>query len=168
MKTIRKRTIVTVGAVAAVLALAGAAIAAGPPASAPRLGQQTQTAHAYGHGYGLMAGGVVMDAAADYIGIDETALATARHDGKSLAQIAVDNGKTVDGLQKAVVAAFEVRLQAAITAGNVTQTQAEQLQTQFEARVQTMLEQTATGPMLGRGGGTASGLGLGPCGGVNR
>lgn len=168
MKTIRKRSLVALGAAAAVLALAGAAIAAGPPASAPRLGQQTQAAQAYGHGYGLMAGGVVMDAAADYIGIDETALAAARHDGKSLAQIAVDNGKTAAGLQKAVVAAFEVRLEAAVAAGNVTQAQAEQLQAQFEARVQTMLERTATGPTFGRGGGAGSGLGLGPCGGVNR
>jgi opacity protein-like surface antigen len=169
MKTIRKRTIVTLGAVTAMLVLAGAAIAAGPPASAPRLGQQTQAANAYGVGNGLMAGGVVMDAAADYIGISETALATARHDGASLAQIAVAHGKTVDGLQKAVVAAFDVRLQAAVAAGTVTQAQAEQLQTQFEARVQTMLERTATGPVAGRGSAAAGlGLGLGPCGGVNR
>jgi hypothetical protein len=163
MKTIRKRTAVALGAAVAVLVLAGAAIAAGPPASAPRLGQQTQAAHAYG------AGHVVMDAAADYIGISETALAAARHDGKSLAQVAVEHGKTVDGLRKAVVAAFEVRLQAALTAGTVTQTQAAQLRTQFEARVQAMLERTATGPLAGRGGpGAGAGLGLGPCGGANR
>lgn len=167
MKTIRKRTIVTLAAVAAVLALAGTAIAAGPPASAPRLGQQAQAAHAYGFGYGLMAGGVVMSTAADYIGISDTALATARHDGKSLAQIAVEHGKTAAGLQSAVVAALETRLRAAVTAGTLTQAQADQLRTQLEARVQTMLERTATGPVAGRGG-FGAGLGLGPCGGVNR
>jgi hypothetical protein len=106
MQTIRKRTLVTLGVVAGALALAGAAIAAGPPSSAPRLGQQVQAGHANGFGHGLKAGGVVMDAAADYVGISEKALATARHNGLSLAQIAVKNGKTVAGLQKAVVAAF--------------------------------------------------------------
>lgn len=166
MKTIRKRSLVALGAAAAVLALAGAAIAAGPPASAPRLGQQTQAAQAYGHGYGLMAGGVVMDAAADYIGIDETALAAARHDGKSLAQIAVDNGKTAAGLRQAVVAAFDARVEAAVSAGTITSAQAEQLRARFEAQVQTMLARTATGPAFG--GGAGAGLGLGPCGGVNR
>lgn len=168
MKAISKRSLVAGGAVAALLAVAGAAIAAGPPTSAPRLGQQTQAAHGYGYGYGSRAGGLVMDAAADYIGIDEAALATARHDGKSLAQIAVENGKTAVGLQKAVVAAFEVRIDAAIAAGNVTQAQADQLRVQLEARVQTMLERTATGPTFGVGGGSGAGLGLGPCGGVNR
>ncbi|HZD86907.1 MAG TPA: hypothetical protein VE088_02755 [Gaiellaceae bacterium] len=171
MKTIRKRGFVAFAAVAAVLVLAGAAIAAGPPASAPRLGQQIQAAHAYGFGHGLAAGPIVTAAAADYIGIGDQALATARHEGKSLAQIAVAHGKTVAGLQKAVVAAFEVRLEAAVAAGNVTQAQAEQLRTRFEARVRTMLERTATGPVAGRGAHGAArglGLGLGPCGGVNR
>jgi hypothetical protein len=173
MKIIRKRTLVTLGVVTGALALAGAAIAAGPPSSAPRLGQQIGAAHAYGFGNGLKAGGVVMDAAADYIGISEKALVTARHNGLSLAQIAVKHGKTVAGLQKAVMAAFEARLEAAVTAGKVTQAQAERLRTRFEARVRTMLERTATGPVSGRGPhgairGLGTGLGLGPCGGVNR
>jgi hypothetical protein len=173
MKAIRKRTLVTLAVVTGMLVLAGAAIAAGPRAAAPRLGQQTGAVHAYahgyGHGYGLKAGGVVMDAAAKYLGMSEQALAAARHSGKSLAQIAVQKGKTVAGLQKAVMAAFEVRLEAAVSAGKVTQAQAEQLRTRFEARVRTMLDRTATGPIAGRGGsGPAAGLGLGPCGGVNR
>ncbi len=170
MKTIRKRSVIMLGAAVAVLVVAGAAIAAGPPTSAPRLGQQARTAGTGGPGYGLMAGGLVMDAAADYIGISETALAGARQDGQSLNQIAVQHGKTVAGLQQAVVAAFEVRLQAAVDAGTLTTAQADQLRTRFESRVQTMLARTATGPMDGRGQGhgTGAGLGLGPCGGVNR
>lgn len=173
MRITRKRTLVALGAVAGALALAGAAIAAGPPASAPRLGQQVQAAHAYGFGHGLRAGGVVTNAAARYIGISKAALAAARHDGLSLAQIAVKHGKTVAGLRNAVTAAFEVRLEAAVSAGKLTQAQADRLQTRFEARVRTMLERTATGPVADRGGpragsGLGAGLGLGPCGGVNR
>ncbi len=174
MKTMKKRTLVTLGAVTGALVLAGAAIAAGPPASAPRLGQQAQAAHAYGFGHGLRAGAVVTRAAASYIGISRTALAAARHDGLSLAQIAVENGKTAAGLQKAVVAAVQTRLDAAVAAGKVTQARADRMLTQFKARVQTMLERTATGPFAGQGNGPrsgsgpGSGLGLGPCGGVNR
>ena len=163
---VRKRNLVALGAAAAALAVAGSAIAAGPPTTAPRLGAQQQAAR--GYGYGLMAGGVVLDAAADYIGIGQTALAAARHDGASLAQIAVENGKTVAGLQKAITAAFQVRLDAAVSAGKVTSAQADQLRARFEAQVQTMLTRTATGPVDGRGPGAGMGLGLGPCGGVNR
>jgi hypothetical protein len=173
MKTIRKRTLVTFGAVTGALVLAGAAVAAGPPAGAPRLGQQAQAAHASGLGKGLRMGGVVTNAAARYIGISRTALAAARHDGLSLAQIAVRHGKTVAGLQKAVVAAFRARVDAAVAAGKLTDAQASRLRTQLQARLQTMLNRTATGPAAGAGGprpgaGAGAGLGLGPCGGVNR
>ncbi len=174
MRTMKKRTLVTLGAVTGALVLAGAAIAAGPPASAPRLGQHVQAAQAQGFNHGLNAGAVVARAAADYIGISRTALAAARHDGLSLAQIAAKNGKTVAGLRKAVVAAVQTRLDAAVKAGKVTGAQADRLQAQFESRVQTMLARTATGPVSGQGNGpragsgSGSGLGLGPCGGVNR
>jgi hypothetical protein len=165
MTPIRKRSLIALGAAAALLALAGTAIAAGPPPNAPRLGQQVRA----GQGYGIMAGGVVMDAAADYIGISETALATARHSGKSLAQIAVDNGKTEAGLQQALVAAFKANLDKAVAAGKLTDAQAVQVLANFQTQVKTSITRTATGPMNGRGAGRAgAGLGLGPCGGVNR
>lgn len=162
MSTIRKRTLLALGAAAAVLAVAGTAVAAGPPGGAPRLGLGPQA----GQGYGIMAGGVVMDAAAAYIGIDETALAAARHDGKSLAQIAVTNGKTEAGLQQALVAAFKANLDKAVAAGRLTSAQATQAVATFQTQVKSSIERTATGPVGGRGGGL--GLGLGPCGGVNR
>lgn len=156
--TTRKQMFIALGAVAAVLALAGTAIAAGPAQSAPRAAGPQAT-----QGYGLMAGGVVMDAAAEYIGISETALATARHSGKSLAQIAVDNGKTPAALQQALVAAFKANLDKAVAAGRLTEPQAAQVLASFQSRVQTLVNRTATGPMLGRGGGL--GLGAGACGG---
>ena len=159
MKSIRKRHVVVLGAAVAVLALAGSAIAAGPPKSPPRLGAGQQA----GMGYGVMAGGVVMDAAADYLGVSETALATLRHDGKSLAQIAVDKGKTSAGLQQALVAAFKANLDKAVAAGRITSAQATQALANFQAQVKTAVERTATGPMNGRGAGAGAGLGL--CGG---
>ena len=161
MISTRKRRIAALGVAAAALGLAGTAVAAGPPKNPPRLAAQHLA-----QGYGVMAGGVVMQAAADYIGISDTALATARHDGKSLAQIATDNGKSVTGLQQALVAAFKTNLDKAVAAGRLTSAQATQVLTSFQAQVQTLVQRTATGPMSGRGGGGfGPGLGLGACGG---
>ena len=151
MNAIRKPTLVFAVALVAMLALAGAALAAGP-----RGGQQA------GPGYGVMAGGVVLDAAAGYIGVTETALATERHDGRSLAQVATEHGKTSTGLQAALVTAFKANLDQAVAAGRLTAAQAAQVLAMFKANVSTLVDRTATGPMNGRGGGM--GLGLGPCG----
>ena len=73
-----------------------------------------------------MAGGVVMDAAAEYIGVSETALMSERHDGKSLAQIAVEHGKTAAGLEQTLVAAFKANSNTAVAAGRITADQAAQ------------------------------------------
>lgn len=158
-----RRTMITLAAAVALLAGAGAAAAAagkpGPPQEAPRLGLQA----GMHQGYGMGAGGVVMDAAASYIGITETELATARHDGQSLAQIATAHGKTVVGLEQALVSAVEANLDGLVAAGRITSAQAEQMLAHFEAQVQTVATRTATGPLFGRGGGM--GLGLGACGG---
>jgi hypothetical protein len=159
MRLTSKRILVALGVVA-VFALAGTAIAAGPPQTAPRPGG-SQAAQ----GYGVMAGGVMMDAAAEYIGISETALATERHTGKSLAQIAVEHGKTVAGLQQALVVAFDTNLDKAVAAGRMTATQAAQMLASFESRVQTLVNRTATGPGFGRRAGDGLGLGAGICGG---
>jgi len=153
------------GATVALLAGVGSAVASaqgGPPAGAPRLGLQQQNGAAVAGGYGIRAGGVVMDAAAAYIGIDETALATARHDGKSLAQIATDNGKTVVGLEAALVDAFKVNLDSLVSAGRITQAQADQMLAGFKANVSTVVTRTDTGPANGRGYGRGMGGGFGP------
>ncbi|HKI91023.1 MAG TPA: hypothetical protein VJ986_01875 [Gaiellaceae bacterium] len=158
------------GATVALLASVGAAVASaqgGPPAGAPRLGLQQENGAAVAGAYGIRAGGVVMDAAAAYIGIDESALAVARHDGSSLAQIAIDNGKTVVGLEAALVDAFKVNLDSLVSAGRITQAQADQMLAGFKANVSTVVTRTATGPAngrgFGRGMGGGPGLGLGQC-----
>ena len=134
---------------------AAAAIAAGPPSSPPRAGLQQN-----GPG-GVMAGGVVLDAAAAYIGISEDALVAARHDGTSLAQIATENGKTVAGLEAALVAAFQTNLDKAVAAGRITTAQAAQALATFKAQVETVVSRTATGPMNGNGRGHGNGNGNG-------
>lgn len=160
MTATRQHTLIGLAAAVVLFAIVGAAIAAGPPQTAPRA-----DAPKAAQGFGVMAGEVAMDAAADYIGISETALATARHSGKSLAQIAVDHGKSATGLQQALVAAFKANLDTAVAAGRLTDAHAAQVLATFQSRVQTLVNRTATGPMFGRGGGFGLGLGPGVCGG---
>ncbi len=169
----QKRILAAAATAFALLVAAGSAAAAIGAGPGPGYGARA------GAGGGVMAGGVVMDAAAAYIGVDEAVLAAARHDGTSLAQLATENGKTVAGLEQALVAAFKTNLDQAVAAGRITSAQAAQALATFEAQVSALVTRTDTGPLggrgagggfgpgMGRGGGAGPGLGLGlgPCGG---
>lgn len=166
MKPNRKRNLVILGVVALSLVGGGTAVAAlgNGPSSLARY-----AFHQGGMNHGVMAGGgVVMDAAAAYLGVSETALMSERHDGKSLAQAAVEHGKTAAGLEQALVAAFKVNSNAAVAAGRITADQAAQALATFQSRVQTMVDRTATGPMDGRGAGMGMGMGMGHGAGMGR
>ena len=63
---------------------------------------------------------VVLRAAATYIGITPRALVAELRTGKSLAQVATANGKTVAGLKQAILAAVDARLSRAVAAGRIT------------------------------------------------
>jgi hypothetical protein len=56
-----------------------------------------------------------MAAAADYLGLSLTDLQTQLHDGQSLADVAVAQGKSASGLQDAVIAAMTANLDANTT-----------------------------------------------------
>ncbi len=56
-----------------------------------------------------------MAAAADYLGLSPTELQTQLHDGKSLADVAVAQGKSASGLQDALIAALTANLDANTT-----------------------------------------------------
>jgi peptidoglycan hydrolase CwlO-like protein len=68
-----------------------------------------------------------LDAAAAYLGLSATELQTQLQSGKTLADIAKAQGKTVDGLVTALVADEKKELDAAVAAGRLTQAQADQL-----------------------------------------
>jgi hypothetical protein len=78
-----------------------------------------------GHGPGGQPD--VLAAAATYIGVSQTDLRTALQDGSSLADVAKDHGKTVDGLIAAMVAAAKSGIAQAVTDGHLTQAQADQI-----------------------------------------
>jgi len=82
----------------------------------------------FGHGGPPGHGGPAsLDAAAEYLGLTEAQLHTQLESGKTLAEIVKAQGKTVDGLEKALTAATKTKLDAAVKAGAITQAQADDL-----------------------------------------
>jgi polyhydroxyalkanoate synthesis regulator phasin len=76
-----------------------------------------------------------LESAASYLGLDEDELREAFADGKSLAEIAEDEGKSVDGLVNALVADAEKRIDAAVDDGRLTREQANQIEQDLREHV---------------------------------
>jgi hypothetical protein len=76
-----------------------------------------------------------LGAAASYLGMSETALREALAGGKTLAQIAKDRGKSVDGLVQAMVAAKTKLLDEAVEAGRLTDAERDEIVAGLKARV---------------------------------
>jgi hypothetical protein len=68
------------------------------------------------------APGVLLRAAAQYLQLERATLADNLRSGQTLAQIANSRGKSVSGLEAAMVAAVKAKLDAAVTAGRLTST----------------------------------------------
>lgn len=117
-----------------------------------------------GHGAGHLS------AAASYLGLSESELQAQLAAGKTLAEVAKAQGKSVDGLVSALFADEKKELDAAVATGRLTQAQADELLTNAKDRITAMVNGTMPGPgTLGgpmhgwRGGGAP---GRGPFGGV--
>lgn len=83
---------------------------------------------AFGHrGFGGHHGFRDLDAAASYLGVDEDALRERLRDGETLAEVAKAEGKSVDGLVTAIVAATTKRLDEAVAAGRITKAQRDEI-----------------------------------------
>ena len=76
-----------------------------------------------------------LDAAASYLGLTEAALETQLESGKSLAQVAKDRGKSVDGLVQALYDAAKKRLDADVAAGRLTKAQEQQILSGLKDRI---------------------------------
>lgn len=100
---------------------------------------------------GLRAGGpAVMAAVARALGLTEQQLMTELQAGKTIVQLAQAKGVTTLSLHAAAVAALKTVLAAEVTAGRLTQTQADQMVQQAQADANFGL--TPGGPGFGRGG----------------
>jgi len=108
-------------------------------------------------------GGDDLATAATYLGVTQADLLTSLQSGKTLAQVAgATSGKSVAGLIDALVAAEKTELAAAVTAGHLTQAQADQIATGLTAHV--TAEVNGTEPAHGHGGPGGPGFGHGPGG----
>jgi polyhydroxyalkanoate synthesis regulator phasin len=81
----------------------------------------------HGRGFGGHALAAGVEELATYLGLKPEELRTQLKSGKSLADIATAQGKTVDGLKTAITDAVTKRLDAAVTAGKLTKEQEQKL-----------------------------------------
>jgi hypothetical protein len=90
-----------------------------------------------GPGLGFHREGVFggLDAAATYLGLTEAQLRTQLESGKSLADVAKAQNKSVDGLVQALVDAAKKKLDSAVAAGRLTRTQADSILADLKSRI---------------------------------
>jgi DNA-binding phage protein len=93
----------------------------------------------FGPGFGFRHGGGPfaheLDVVASYLGLTEGQLHQALEGGKSLAQVAKDNGKSADGLVTALTNDAKQRLDTAVKAGRITQADADQALKGLQQRI---------------------------------
>ena len=88
-----------------------------------------------GLGHGLGRPFDKLSSAASYLGLSKSELRSQLAQGKTLAQIAKDRGKSVDGLVDALVKEANAKIDAAVKAGDLTQSQADAFKAGLRARV---------------------------------
>ena len=84
------------------------------------------------HMFGMVGPG--LDAAASYLGLSEDQLRTQLENGKTLAEVAKSQNKSVDGLVDAIVADAKQHLDAAVKAGKITKSQEDSILSDMKAR----------------------------------
>lgn len=108
-----------------------------------------------GHGGpGGRHGGPGLDAAATALGVTADELRTELESGKTLADVAGEKGVAVDTLVQALVDAETAKINEAVTAGRMTQEQADERLADLETRVTARVngEMPEGGPGRGPGG----------------
>ena len=83
--------------------------------------------HRGGHDFGVRGPGEVTEAAAKALGISRDELFERMRDGKTLEEIAKDEGKSFDDVKAAVKAAVKKELDEAVKEGRLTQKQADEI-----------------------------------------
>jgi hypothetical protein len=97
--------------------------------------------------------GVMIQAAARYLGLTPSELRAQLKSGKTLAQIASSQGKSVLGLRQAMLAEVKARLDRAVANGKLTHAEAQTIL----SRAQQHIGQVINGTMRPGGGGGGGG-----------
>lgn len=85
-----------------------------------------------------------LDAAAEYLGLTESQLRTQLNSGKTLAEIAKAQDKSVDGLIAALKADTKKKLDAAVAAGRLTKADEEQILSDLDKRLSDLVNAKLT------------------------
>jgi len=99
----------------------------GPPA----FGHRFPGPHPFFHG---------LDAAATYLGLSESELRTRINNGKTLAQIAKAQGKSVAGLKSALLDDVKQKLDEAVKDGRLTKAEEQRALKDFQARIDGLVD----------------------------
>ena len=99
----------------------------------------------HGPGFGGPGGDhmATLTAAATYLGLTQAQLRTQLESGKTLAQIAKAQNKTVAGLKQAMLSAAKKDLDADVTAGRITKAQEAQILADMSTRLDDMIQNGA-------------------------
>jgi lambda repressor-like predicted transcriptional regulator len=121
---------------------------------------------AFGLGFGLpgrIFGGAMnqFEAAADYLGVTEAQLREELEDGDSLADVAREKGRSVDGLKTALKNALKKDLDEAVADDAITREQADDLYEKLSASIDTLVENGFRLPKIEGGFGFGFGFGFG-------
>ena len=109
----------------------------------------------FGHeGLGLRSP-ELLGAAATFLGVTETELRTALEDGKSLADVAEAEGKSVSALRAALLAEAKERLAEAVAADRLTDAERDEALARLEHHVNELVQREGLGQRGGRGHGPA-------------
>jgi hypothetical protein len=95
---------------------------------------------------------VDLEAAASYLGFTEAELRASFEDGETLAEVAEAEGKSVDGLVTALVAAARERLDEAVEDGRLTEEQRTERLAELEESIRAAVEDGLPRPPAFRGG----------------
>jgi hypothetical protein len=143
-----KLKLIGAGVAAAALTLAGTAGASG---GRERVALNLRVAVAHHHASGSVVrgfaaghivGGGLLSAASSYLGLDKAAIVADLKAGQSLAQIAVAQKKTADGLVAALLAPAKLRLDAAVAANRLTAAQEANVLGRLQTAVTSLVNMT--------------------------
>jgi hypothetical protein len=81
-----------------------------------------------------------LEAAASFLGMSEHELRSSLADGKTLAELAEERGKTVGGLVDAMVAAAKEKLDQAVEDGRLTDARRDEIASRLEERITAIVE----------------------------
>ena len=92
----------------------------------------------FGFDHGPLGGFGFLETAASYLGMSEADLRDAL-EAQTLAEVAKEKGKSVDGLVKAIVAAQEKKIDEAVADGRITKAQASEIKSKLAEHVEALV-----------------------------